>query len=527
MAPTTEPSEAYIPAWKRLGLKLKNAAIEAPEPQNGKLTGVVPIENRKRRIEVGDGEVRENSTSVPIKKSRKSHATESVVSITDNASSTTKNSLKRKSVSFTPETKTKDGESTKDLYDIWVASEKEADPSFDPSSANKSIRDVALPSIRHNQKTALSNPEPSKREKKKKKKRNKSKSTLIHQQDSPSSTTDSTNQPNKEDPKIAPPPPPTTTHPALTYLTTYQTSPETWKFSKARESYILKHIFSFTHIPASYNPALKTYLSGLRSQAACQRLRSLALKIRDKDEEWLASISSPSLERPGHNNGKEPTTANKMEMETEKHSYHRKAFDRAVGHHESLLRAYEEAKLETEKDRIWIAKVERRRRAEIVLWGVGLADEWQSRSGSRSGSAAGPATSSSGVIVTNGVKRARSPDAGERRAGGEPQTGKKKKRRKRRTTGVPDDESSESSSESESESDAKAKAKAEVMGAGKGKVNGASNGAGAKAAVKAVDSAEETSSDSDSSGTSSSSDSESESESHSSSGDDESSSSEE
>ncbi|KAI4209581.1 MAG: hypothetical protein LQ351_007478 [Letrouitia transgressa] len=540
---TAEPFEPHVPAWKGLGLKLKNTTTETPEPQNDRLTGVVPTRNQKR-IKVGGREVgSDDSLARPIKKSINSHATNSISTTPVKTSALSasppavrKHATNRKSVSFTPETKAKDGESTKDLYDSWVASEKGVDPSFDPSSANKSIQDVALLSVRPNRKPALTNSEPSNREKrKKKKKRNKSKSTLIHQQVSPSTTT----QPSKEDLKTVIPPP-TTPHPALTYLTTYHASPETWKFSKARQSYILRHIFSLAHIPASYNSALKAYLSGLHSQTACQRLRSHALKTRDEDAEWLASLSSPSpspppsssLEHPAHNNnsssddnGENPASAEKeeeeMEMggETKTRSYHRQAFDRAVGHHKSLLRAHEEAKVETEKDRIWLAKVERRRRAEIVLWGVGLVDGWQSQSQSQSQSqrrAAGPATSSSkggmqsSIAVMNGAKRARSPGAGE--------TGKRKWR-KRRKTGVPDDESTSSS---ESSSNSESEAEAEAEGAGKGKVNGASNGIGRKAAVKALDLAEETSSDSDSSETSSGSGSDSES--GSSSGDDESSS---
>ncbi|WEW55171.1 hypothetical protein PRK78_000600 [Emydomyces testavorans] len=70
----------------------------------------------------------------------------------------------------------------------------------------------------------------------------------------------------------------------LEYLSTYHSSRSKWKFQKNRETAILKHALLGDRIPASYNPALYDYLSSLKSVSAKSRVAQLAQEAIEADE---------------------------------------------------------------------------------------------------------------------------------------------------------------------------------------------------------------------------------------------------
>ncbi|KAL8954813.1 MAG: hypothetical protein Q9183_006920, partial [Haloplaca sp. 2 TL-2023] len=186
--------EGHIPAWRRLGLKLKNVPDEAPTASSiSKQNPSPPPSQKKRKAE---SNVDEHEGSKPAKVAKKVGVDHhfindgSSVSKSNGTASATpsKPHLTRKSVSFTPETKTQDGESNKDLYNSWIVSQKSIDPAFDPSSLDQdALKAVTPPSVTPSnpdstakESTAHSNiPQPKTNKKKKKKKRNKSKSTSL------------------------------------------------------------------------------------------------------------------------------------------------------------------------------------------------------------------------------------------------------------------------------------------------------------------------------------------------------------
>lgn len=72
----------------------------------------------------------------------------------------------------------------------------------------------------------------------------------------------------------------------LSYLLTYHTSRDTWKFEKGKQNWILRHAFNPAKIPdEGYGAALKSYITGLLSPAARDRLLAEANEIvkRGKD----------------------------------------------------------------------------------------------------------------------------------------------------------------------------------------------------------------------------------------------------
>lgn len=155
-----------------------------------------------------------------------------------------------------------------------------------------------------------------------------------------------------------------------------------------------------------------------------------AVQIQKEDEEWLNKDDAFEEGWTGiRSGGKNMDDPRKR----------REVFLRAVAEYETLLREREEWKEEAEKDRVWRERIERRRRAEMVL-GI-FGDEVAVREQLEQ-----KPTTMNGTNGANGVT------AGQKQpplpnGGGKP---KPKRKRKRRTTGVADDESTSSSSSSSS-----------------------------------------------------------------------------
>ncbi|KAL8947854.1 MAG: hypothetical protein Q9222_005912 [Ikaeria aurantiellina] len=488
-------TEVHIPAWKKLGLKLKSAPESAPTVPPP-LPSLRP-EKRKR----DDVEFRADDTQPnPTKKAKKNSQLKpkgSSDAIVPNTSSTSIPSDKpiarpRKSVSFHPETKTDDGESAKDLYDSWVAGQKEEDPLFDPSSFNQdALRSMKAPPAGIKKSTTINqenddsvtntsqpqsnstqHPSPppqapqqiQKKSKKKKKKRNKSKSTLLSSTTTSTSPHPPTSTTTNHHSPTNPIKPTTTTHPSLHYLHQHHTSPSTWKFSKNHSSHLLRHAFSLTHIPASYTPALVAYISSLQSEGARQRLVSAAHQIITEDEEWLASASASDFEGLNLLLGEEEEQEKSIMDDP---LARKQLYLRAVREHKFFLKNMDAV----EKERRWWERVERRKRADGVLAVLEKEVRWlegMRRGGGGSGQMdwmkMGGGGSQMGGRV-NGVGGGRMEGVnggvhGNGKSGAAPlpptaggATNKPKRKRKRRTTGVPDDDESSSSSSSSSSSD--------------------------------------------------------------------------
>ena len=493
MAPISGSTPEHIPAWKKIGLKLKYAKEELGENSVSKAI-VTNVKKRKVTTESGFA-IDVATTDSPTKKSKKSKSTTGEASAIVNgtaaiatppriATSTTStvetNTVKRrKSVAFTPETKTQDGESSQQLFQTWHANWVAEDPSFDPSTISPALKVIAAKPAdvtTSPQDLAKSSPplSPSISAPKEKKAKKPKKKKIKAQPSLPSQPTNNQAE-----------------HPALKYLTTYHTSRETWKFSKPHQNHLLRHLFSLTHIPSSCDPALLTYLRGLEGASARSRIRQQALAIRTEDAEWIAS---------------EPTEADTMENETHEQCIERRRreYEAAVARVKKRMRVQEDEREEKEWEMLggrdeWEWKLKKRRRAEVVLWGVGEEEDVVQEvatppqrpiihhvagvGGTRQDVPRGRGTGMGGVeeISVSGIARGSQAKKivfgddgaaqtnisqkvhgtpamnGVPRRSGESGAGegqvKRKRKRKRRTTGVPDDDSSSDSSSSSSESE--------------------------------------------------------------------------
>lgn len=426
MSPVPEPIQKHVPAWKKLGLKLKFAKEEpevAQPSQNDRINhkkrkapakyeAVVektPVERSAKKVKKstsreeeageavnGNGTSHEprdenkpgkkvkqsnpntedsteavnanrksssepTNTERPSKKADKSKVKAGVSrsSVHGKFSSTheqessppptlsTTPASKRKSVSFTPDTKSKDGDSVKGLYKSWIANQIATDPSFDPSTVSPALRSIVPSTV-----PPPKSPVPS---------------SVIF-------TSTSNSEPNTKDSKKPPKKPKTSSglgpsrfDPVLTYLTAHHTSPETWKFSKPHQNQILKHLFSLNHIPSSYDTALLPYIRGLKGASARSRVREEALEVREEDKKWLAA---------------EPSEIEKMENETTAQCNARRLrdYEAAVARIKQTLREKEEEREERDWELLgekaeWEERIRKRRRAEIILWDVGEEEE--------------------------------------------------------------------------------------------------------------------------------------------------------
>jgi hypothetical protein len=151
----------------------------------------------------------------------------------------------------------------------------------------------------------------------------------------------------------APPPRPTDTteEPAsnaiLSYLSLYHTSRSQWKFQKNRGTQLLKHAFSIDRVPPSYNPALATYLAGLKGTGARTRLAEAAGHAIEAQDEEL----------------------NKMEgQDTEKAQFGQQVslFQEKLG--EDVADLQEETDGASSLDKAWRNRLEKRKRAELVYF---------------------------------------------------------------------------------------------------------------------------------------------------------------
>jgi hypothetical protein len=278
MAPAILAPEAVkvnIPAWKRLGLKLKSAQQESvpyvapvvvapavPEPKK---------EKRKREIKEQEAPLGKRAK---VSKSAKVH--EPTKDTTPNQSPISSGDKRRKSVTFTPETKTEDGDSIKQLYNGWVAKHPTQGPNLHElrsRSASKSSEPTpGAEQINSAIDEVLQEVEAAKKPKKEKKAK-KAKSPKFQK------VVKSTKQ----------------LDPALSYLKLFHESKDIWKFNKIHQINLLKNAFDIEKIPSEYIEIFYDYVTGLKGRARSQ-LRDAAIAIKVKAQEESAARSAEDMD---------------------------------------------------------------------------------------------------------------------------------------------------------------------------------------------------------------------------------------
>lgn len=319
MASQNDPPDHHIPAWKKLGLKLKYAQ-EKSDPITTTRSQIVNGKKRKR-VSENDTLATDESVKHPKKTKVEALGSTSDASNSDTFQPSPPGGLTshptdpktpsrpggpRKSVSFTPDTKKTDGDSVKQLYQVWLNSHAAKDPSFDPSAfnPNPAIHEVIEP--------------------------HKSSSPTLLTQSATTTTPKETKKANKA--KNSKPAKPQsngqggeeytslTQQATLDYLLKYHQSRSSWKFSKSRQSRLLRYLFSPGFIPSSYYLALQAYLLGLQGKSAKSRLRKAARKIQAEDShnlEGSQDVDEAGAQAHAHGPKEDNTASEEKQNHTE------------------------------------------------------------------------------------------------------------------------------------------------------------------------------------------------------------------
>ncbi|RHZ66915.1 WKF domain-containing protein [Aspergillus thermomutatus] len=143
--------------------------------------------------------------------------------------------------------------------------------------------------------------------------------------------------------------------PILSYLDLYHKHRSAWKFQKNRETHLFKHILSLEHVPAKYNAALLSYLHGLKSEGAKQRLRQIAEEVvKAEMEEDLTKEQAAETEDKADSD----MTGYKSAVE---------AFRTRLSQGKD---DFDEIEAPESLDGEQLKKLQRRQRAELVLFAV-------------------------------------------------------------------------------------------------------------------------------------------------------------
>ena len=349
-APATSngPQQGRTPAWKRLGLKLKFAKDSNDDlhESNG-----VRSTSLKRALTDDDRPTpsKPNFKEPQARKRRKHSVIESLRQTSEISAVNISSSLKkdsnqlRKRVSFTPETKTEDGDSSKSLIADW-------------DRANDQIEEL-----------------------------------LKSHYETVSSASEHTplNKTEETKPESMPQPLQQKSKDALEYLTLFHQNRESWKFNKNREVWILKHVLSTNDIPSTFTAPLVSYIHGLKSGGARARLltqcqQALELEVTqavDRDEENWGSRN--------------------MEDPSRRKAYHDDAVKRFKRSFEEYWDEKErKADLEDPEYQRWLSK---RKRAELLLWAATPPSSAADTASSTSQSVESNARSSTRSTSTNSV----------------------------------------------------------------------------------------------------------------------------
>ncbi|KXT14831.1 hypothetical protein AC579_4071 [Pseudocercospora musae] len=145
----------------------------------------------------------------------------------------------RKSVSFTPDTKAQDGYSASNFFKAWAADKNAADSSASDQPEAQSSSPSAEPKKDKN--------------KKKQKKSKQPNSTQLAAEDA--KLQEGVETASKPVPEY------------VEYLLQYEHDKANWKFNKNKQNDLFRNIFNIYRIPSEHTPAVVQYIKGLKGQA--------------------------------------------------------------------------------------------------------------------------------------------------------------------------------------------------------------------------------------------------------------------
>jgi hypothetical protein len=191
---------------------------------------------------------------------------------------------RRKSVTFTPDTKRVDGHSAQSLFKTWVAEQRGADD-------GSAVAEVVQPASSASEETVKEEKTSKKRQKEQQSKAVEINSTI--------------ELPQKESVPATPAPKGKKKDPALynAYVTQYHTDRDNWKFNKAKQNDVIDNAASIFRIPDENSEALLAYVQSLKGAGAISLLTSkceAALKELDQEDIKAQAMDDPKERQAMH-----------------------------------------------------------------------------------------------------------------------------------------------------------------------------------------------------------------------------------
>lgn len=280
----------HVPAWKKIGLKLKYAkdtADDAPVSTASETNVTGSSHAGAKRSREQDAEQGNGSAPKRNKQSGRELRTESPAprSILSGSQSPTKTPANKKAVSFSAETKAEDGETGQNYFKAWAAGGQ-------PHTPPKPSTEIEVPETPESatKPSPVKGPESPAETKAKAKtsKRDKKTDRAAAQTQDPNvesmpslqerKASKAAKKAAKQERKAQSQPqqqqqPDSAPKPAyLEYLHQFHYDKPHWKFNKSKENHLLKSVWSTFRVPASYTEALVSYIAGLQGAGARTRL---------------------------------------------------------------------------------------------------------------------------------------------------------------------------------------------------------------------------------------------------------------
>jgi len=301
----------HVPAWKKIGLKLKYAketADDAPVSTLSETNGSSHAGAKRSREE----DAEQDNASKRNKQSTREIRTESPAprSILSGSQSPTKTPANKKAVKFSAETKAEDGETGQNYFKAWAAGQ--------PHTPPKPSTEIIVPATPESaEKQSPAKPQESPADSKAKAKASKREKKAA-QAAAQTQHQDVENMPSlqerkeskaakkaaKQERKAQTQVQQSAEAPIsayVEYLHQFHHDKDNWKFNKSKENHLLKSVWSMYRVPASYTDALISYIAGLQGAGARTRL------VEGSDE-VLREVTEKGGQKYDFNGYEEPET---------------------------------------------------------------------------------------------------------------------------------------------------------------------------------------------------------------------------
>jgi hypothetical protein len=313
---TTANMSQHVPAWKKIGLKLKYAKETADDTPTVSATTETNGDSHAGAKRSRDEDADQENPSKRNKTREIRLESPAPRSILSGSQSPTKTPAGKKAVSFSAETKAEDGETGQNYFKAWAAGNTQ------PHTPPKPSTEIVVPETPESaEKPTTDSPADNKAKSKASKREKKAEQAAAQHQDVEGMRSLQERRESKAAKKAAKqerkaieahqPASPAATSTTATatatappsayvdFLHQFHHDRPNWKFNKSKENHLLKNVWSMYRVPAQYTEALVAYVAGLQGAGARTRLVEGADEVlRDVAEKGGRKFDFNGFEEP-------------------------------------------------------------------------------------------------------------------------------------------------------------------------------------------------------------------------------------